>query len=204
MPKSLPFVFDFAQPESYLAYGPTVDLARELAVEIEWLPTTVPKKSPPTPEGNDDDRTARHMRLRARDRERMLERYARVKGLSVGNLYREVDSRLAGASVLWLVDAAPDRVSESVGRIFQGLWHGALDIESRGELRGMLESLGLPVVDFDPADGEDRYDQVQEKLREAGVIGAPGYLIEGEFFLGRAHLPMVRWLLQGRSGAPPI
>ena len=38
----------------------------------------------------------------------------------------------------------------------------------------------------------------------AGVFETPAYLVDGEVFLGRAHLPMVRWILSNRAGPPPI
>ena len=41
-------------------------------------------------------------------------------------------------------------------------------------------------------------------LAEAGVGGVPAYLTCGEVFLGRQHLPMIRWLLEGEKGPVPI
>jgi hypothetical protein len=38
---------------------------------------------------------------------------------------------------------------------------------------------------------------------EAGIFGVPGYELEGEYFFGREHLPMVRWILGGRNGNAP-
>lgn len=41
-------------------------------------------------------------------------------------------------------------------------------------------------------------------LREMGVFDVPAYLVEDDLFLGRQHLPMIRWLLTGRRGPAPI
>jgi hypothetical protein len=41
-------------------------------------------------------------------------------------------------------------------------------------------------------------------LRDRGVSGVPCYLVEDEVFLGRQHLPMIRWILGGRRGPGPI
>ena len=38
---------------------------------------------------------------------------------------------------------------------------------------------------------------------DAGIFGVPGYVLEGEYYFGREHLPMVRWMLTGRKGASP-
>jgi hypothetical protein len=37
-----------------------------------------------------------------------------------------------------------------------------------------------------------------------GAFGVPAYLLHGEVFIGRQHLPMLEWLLTGQPGAPPI
>ncbi len=45
---------------------------------------------------------------------------------------------------------------------------------------------------------------LEEELRDRGMGGAPCYWIDGELFLGRQHLPMIRWILGGREGPGPI
>ncbi len=49
-----------------------------------------------------------------------------------------------------------------------------------------------------------QFNALQESLSLAGVLDTPAYLVDGDIFLGRAHLPMVRWILTGRTGASPI
>ena len=44
---------------------------------------------------------------------------------------------------------------------------------------------------------------MQEAVFAAGIFGVPGYVVAGEYFWGREHLPMVRWLLLGRQGPAP-
>ena len=200
------FVFDFAQPESYLALYPTLDLVRESGAVVEWLPTTVPRLQPPQP-ADPDDRTARHMRFRAEYREMDLRRYASVQGLELGNLYRETDSSLAAASVLWLAETSSQLLQPYVEQLFDEYWSEAIDIESPAALRAVLQEVGADLPEASVALGKesvDRFEQTQRSLRAAGAIGAPGYLVGGEYFLGRAHLPMVRFLLSGKSGPPPI
>jgi len=48
-----------------------------------------------------------------------------------------------------------------------------------------------------------RHDEVQHRIFDAGVFGVPSYVIDGELFFGREHLPMVRWLLGGKRGTAP-
>jgi len=55
----------------------------------------------------------------------------------------------------------------------------------------------------DHASGEGRalHDNIQRKAFDAGIFGVPTYVIDGEVFFGREHLPRIRWMLTGRSGA---
>ena len=52
-------------------------------------------------------------------------------------------------------------------------------------------------------DGREFHDASQLAVFEAGIFGVPGYVLEGEYFFGREHLPMVRWILAGRQGGAP-
>jgi 2-hydroxychromene-2-carboxylate isomerase len=45
---------------------------------------------------------------------------------------------------------------------------------------------------------------VRAELEAAAVWNVPAFLVGGELFIGRKHLPMVEWLATGRTGPPPI
>ncbi len=53
-------------------------------------------------------------------------------------------------------------------------------------------------------DGRVIHGEIQNAALEAGIFDVPSYLIDGEIFLGRQHLPMIRWLLSDRRGQPPV
>ena len=42
------------------------------------------------------------------------------------------------------------------------------------------------------------------ELLEQGLLSAPAFVVDGEIFHGREHLPLVGWMLHGRSGKPPV
>ena len=44
---------------------------------------------------------------------------------------------------------------------------------------------------------------MQRVIFDAGIFGVPTYVVDREVFFGREHLPMVRWLLEGRQGPAP-
>ena len=47
-------------------------------------------------------------------------------------------------------------------------------------------------------------DSLRTVLEAEGVFNAPMYLVEGQTFQGREHLPMIRWLLSGEQEPVPI
>ena len=51
-------------------------------------------------------------------------------------------------------------------------------------------------------EGRREHDDLQAQLHGAGIFGVPTYVIDGEVFFGREHLPAVRWLL-GEVGTGP-
>ena len=44
-------------------------------------------------------------------------------------------------------------------------------------------------------EGPRELRRVAAALREAGVQLTPAYLVGDELFVGRQHLPMIRWIL---------
>jgi 2-hydroxychromene-2-carboxylate isomerase len=53
-------------------------------------------------------------------------------------------------------------------------------------------------------EGRAELAELQRELAAAGLFSVPAYLTGGEVFLGRQHLPMLEWLLTGRTGLAPI
>jgi 2-hydroxychromene-2-carboxylate isomerase len=200
---------DFKQPQSYLAKGPTAKLAAALGVAIDWQPIEArPFREPPS-EIAGDDRGARHRRFRARYFERDLRRYAESQGLVLGDLDRATDSSVAGMGLLWAKrHAAKTRdgkvVQAYVDRVFDDYWNGALALAEPDAIRGVLDRVGVAAAGFDPATLRAEYAALLERWAAAGMVNAPAYLVGDEVFIGRAHLPMIEWIVTGRAGPPPI
>jgi 2-hydroxychromene-2-carboxylate isomerase len=200
---------DFKQPQSYLAKGPTAKLASALGIEIDWQPMEArPLREPPS-ETAGDDRGARHRRFRARYFEHDLRRYAQSQGLVLRDLHRAADSSVAGIGLLWARKQAAETGDSSVvgayvERVFAEYWGGALALEQTDAIRDVLERAGVAAAGFDPAALRAEYGALLERWAAAGMVEAPAYLVGDEVFIGRAHLPMIEWLLTGRTGPPPV
>ena len=188
---------DIKSPESYLALGPTRALARDLGIEVDWLPVvTAPPR--PAPEGN--DRGSRHKQHRATYRARDLARYAKVAGLTLFDPERNPDSTLAGMAMLAAKGHSTSALHAFLDAAFERYWKAELNLEDPEALAALLRGSGVDGFSRDA----DAFESLQASLATAGLYDAPGYLIEEDVFLGRAHLPMIRWILEGRVGPGPI
>lgn len=195
--KALTVGIDIKSPECYLALEPTRALVRASGVDVDWLPV-VTSPSRPAPDG--DDRGSRHKRHRAAYRAMDLARYARVAGLAIRDPERAPDSTLAGMAMLAAKAHSDHALQGFLDRAFERYWNAELDLEDRGALRTILEAVGVTHL----AENAAGFQALQASLREAGLFTAPAYLVENEVFNGRAHLPMIRWILKGRVGPGPI
>ncbi len=196
--RPLAVALDIKDPHSYLAKDPTYALADDLGVDIDWLPFVSRPLRRPASGG--EDRGSRHRRFRADYVERSIARYASVRGVTIRNIYRAPDSSLAGMGMLAARANSEEALRNYLDRVFRQYWEDDLDIEDADTISGLLSAAG--VMDFDP--DVAHFTALQESLALAGVLETPAYLVDGEVFLGRAHLPMIRWILSNREGPPPI
>ena len=203
----LTICIDFKNPHAHLANGPTWALLHELSTDAAWLPIALPPlpHGPAPSAGN--DRGTRHRRRRAEYVEHDLQRYARVRGLALVDPYRNPDVTLASLGLLSLENASADIRERYVTSVFDGYWRGMLDLEDRAALEDKYEAAGGDGAELDrfiDGPGRARLSQVAGELAEAGIFSTPAYVIDGETYYGRAHLPMIRWLLTDRNGPPPL
>ena len=90
--------------------------------------------------------------------------------------------------------------------VYERFWRRELDVEQLEVVEGVLREVGVSVEDFASfatGDGRVEHDAMQAKIFEAGIFGVPGYIVDGEYYFGREHLPTVRWHLRGRHGPQP-
>ena len=198
---------DFKNPKAYLALRPTFALEDELGVVFDWRSVPVSAMSPPQPEQPNEDRGTRHRRIRALYYERDLRRYGSAYGLESVDLYRNPDVALASIALLWVKQRAPATVRTYLNTVFERYWKQRLQLDDAGAIEALLRELGVDASRFQEfARGEGRasYEATVAGLRGVGIFDVPAYVIEGEIYFGRQHLPMVRWLLTGKRGEPPI
>ena len=195
---------DFKSPQAFLALEPTRALETRLGVAFDWLPLLVPALSPPAPVRADDDRGTRHRRVRAAYFERDLARYAHARGLELGDVHRSPDTALASLGLLWMRSHAPSLTGDYMSRMFELVWRHGADPANAAVVEETLSALGGDSRRFrdDVAKhGAEPLAQLQRELAAAGVYSVPTYVVDGEPFLGRQHLPMIEWLMASRRDA---
>jgi 2-hydroxychromene-2-carboxylate isomerase len=184
---------DFNCPASYLAVAPTRALEARLDTSFEWLPFAPVAKSRPRVVLSSDDRGARHSRMRAEYVANDLRRYAASRGLDLGEGSRSGDTTAASLGLLWLGSNAPAFAGEYVMRVFDRIWR-----EGNDAGQAFVESCpGFDAQAFRryvAAEGPAQLEATRVQLAAEHVWNVPAYLVGGELFIGRQHLPMVERL----------
>ncbi len=204
---ALTILLDLRHPHSYLALGPAMDFGRKMQIEINWLPLQVPTLNPPSEPSPRDDRGVLHRRSRARAIAREIEIYSEDQGLEMSGYYRDVDARAVHRGWLWMRQHAPVHLGSFLTEVFRRYWCHELDATRVEEVARIVAETGGDqggFLEWSRGEGAAVVAALSAELGERGLTGVPGYLARGEFFLGRQHLPMIRWLLEGRPGSGPI
>ena len=203
---------DFKSPYAYLAKDPTWQLEADFGIAIDWRPLTlnIPSflgsaKVNDAGKVVEENRTPRQwqgVRYAYLD----AKRYARLKDILIYGPKKIWDSSLASIGMLWARQADRVVLRSYMDMVYERFWCRELDIEDPEVVAGVVAEAGGDAPGFRDylADaGRREHDELQSALHPAGLFGVPSYVIDGEVFFGREHLPAVRWMLGGRQGAPP-
>lgn len=93
-----------------------------------------------------------------------------------------------------LADGA-DAAMRLTGRILRGVWVDQKNIADARDLAAMLEAEGLPGGRLEESMSQavhERYEADTQRAIDAGVFGAPSYVIDGELFWGQDRLDFVQ------------
>jgi 2-hydroxychromene-2-carboxylate isomerase len=200
---------DIRHPQAWLAWDPTRRLMRELGLAVTWLPFEAPPPERPAEPAADAPRGIRHRYYRSRQLEREFRCYAAAQGLDAAGLYRPGTARAAHAGLLWASRHDAGAVEPYLDAVLRGWWSRHLDGDDPGAVADILESCGVQASGFPEWAAHEAHatlDTIRRELAEAGVLQVPAYVLGGEAFHGRQHLPVLRRLLvrqQGLAAPPP-
>lgn len=203
----LSVLLDVRHPLAYLALGPARTFGAEHGLTLNWLPLQVPTLRPPSPPGPDDDRSVRHRRARAEAIAREVATYADVEGLVLRETYRDAPAPAVERAWLWVRERAPERLEDFLEAVFRAYWAVELDPGDADAVARIVDRKAGVAEGFREwavGQGATTAAALAEELAGRGLRNVPAYVVEGEVFYGRQHLPMIRWLLGGRRGPGPI
>ncbi len=203
---------DIKSPYAFIARDPTLALARQLGISIDWRPLTldIPSYlgSARTGAGGkvvESKRSASQwdaVRYAYQD----ARRYAARAGYTLRGTTKIWDTSLAHIGFLWAKQQGDATLQGYLDQVYPPFWRRELDVEAPEVIEQALTAAGADVTGFLPwlaGEGRELHDGMQAAIFGAGIFGVPGYVVDGELHFGREHLPRVRWMLMGRDGAPP-
>lgn len=183
------FIDPYSAP-SYLALRPTTALCRELNVDVTWHPFRAPPERRPSP-ADDGDVRSRHQRVRQAYRDHDYARYAAWQGLPFHRPAPPADRDLVDLAIL-LAGTTTD-AADFLIRLADRLWDGTTFTADAASLSTLL---GRPdFATLSAQTGADELAAWRARVEPLGIFDAPAYLIDGELFIGRQHLPAIRQLL---------
>lgn len=203
---------DFKSPYAYLAWEPTRAMARELGVAVDWRPFVL---DIPSYLGSASLDRSGKVATQSRSRSQWsgvkyayfdCRRYANLRGLTVRGTEKIWDTNLAAVGMLWAKNQGDAVLERYIDAVYEPFWRRALDVEDVAVIRRVLIDAGADVEGFEDyarGPGTVENDALQEAAFDAGIFGVPTYVVDGQVFFGREHLPRIRWHLNGRIGPPP-
>ena len=183
---------DFSSADSYLAFNATQAVVNDLAVEFHVLPYRVELSRIEQVEDHDSV-AVRHQQVRNRYREMNAARYAAVQNLPPLRKDPYEDTTLALEGLLVANQAGFDVGIRFAELIFRRYWHESLAIDEHDKIYSCLHECGI--ADSDSKLNDANLQSVRDELEEKGVMSVPMYVVNGELFQGREHLPWIKEML---------
>jgi len=203
-PRIISVYIDFKSPYAYLAKDPAYELARDLGVRLDWLPYVLDIPSflgsaRLDCEGRvvEENRNA-HQWRRVKYSYMDCRRQARKRGLIIRGPQKIWDSTLAAAGLIYAKRQGDKVLRHYNDIVFERFWKRELDIEDAAVIAAVLAEAGADAAGFAAyavGEGPREVDRVSRAAEDAGIFGVPSFVVDGEQFWGREHLPDIREML---------
>jgi 2-hydroxychromene-2-carboxylate isomerase len=203
-PRILTAYIDYKSPYAYLAKDLAYELEREFPVRVVWLPYVLDIPSFLGSARVDDsgrvieeERNA-HQWRRVRYSYMDCRRQARKRGLVIRGPQKIWDSTLAACGMLYAKRRGDTVLRRYHDIIFERFWKRELDIEDRDAIGAVLAESGADTAGFSAystGEGREELDRICRAAEAIGVFGVPSFVVDGELFWGREHLPDIRTML---------
>ena len=181
----LTIYIDFKSPAAYLAIKPTLALATRLSLPLDWRPFQAVERDVPKL-GKEETVGESHRRVRAASQRALAVKYASHQGIDLNYPVRPGVTDLALAV---LVEFEGDPLP-FVQAAFAAYWEDHADLNDLEAVRQIIARSGIAyTVDLNTA--RKSLDLAIQQAEDAGIVGAPAYVINDQIFVGREHLPWI-------------
>ena len=203
-PRTVTAYIDYKSPYAYLAKDLAYELERDFGVHLDWLPYVLDIPSFLGSARLDDsgsvieEQRNPHQWRRVRYSYIDCRRQARKRGLVIRGPQKIWDSTLAAIGMLYAKRQGSEVLRRYHDITFERFWKRELDIEDPGVIRAVLEEAGADTAGFAAyvaGEGREELEQICRAAEANGVFGVPSFVVDGELFWGREHLPDIRAIL---------
>lgn len=198
MARNVDYFLATMSPWTYLGHERFVRIAREAGAQVRLRPMDLGKVFPVS----GGLPLARRAPQRQAYRLVELKRFSEHLGLPM-NLQPKFFPVSGDASCRLLVAVDRHDGTEAAlrlaGAVLAGVWAQERDIADAGTLAQMLADCGLPARRLDDAQAPEvqkLYEGHTQAAIDAGVFGAPSFVVDGELFWGQDRLDFVQRRLQ--------
>jgi 2-hydroxychromene-2-carboxylate isomerase len=212
---SLTVYLDMKSPHAYIAVRPTLEVARDYRIKVDFRPYTLSYKDLGLTTKVESDNRRIPASAAADRKARMYyaagRQYATLQRIPFRSPHRLLDSDLAHRAFLFAKHQALE-VPFMMGICLRGWGSGWRDVEleSLEQLRNALKGLGADLDGFEEfvgpgGPGERELVQSMESADASGFVGAPHYVFHDEVtgrqvgLFGREHLALIRTKFSARG-----
>lgn len=212
MKNALTVYIDFKSPYAYLAVEPTRLLAKESGIAINWLPFVL---DIPSYLGSASLDKSGKVAKASRSKDQWsgvkyayydCRRYANLRGMTIRGTVKIWDTNLAAIGMLWATDQGDKILQRYIDGVYVPFWKREMDVENIAVIEKVLVDSGADVAGFKAfaaGEGAENNQLLQQDAFDHGIFGVPTYVLGGEKYFGREHLPRIRWQLEGARGPAP-
>ena len=196
--KTIDFYYDLTSPYSWVAAEQIEEIAQAGGRTVNYKPTllgfvfkstgnTAPMMNPAKGKYSAND----------------FLRTARFHGLQIQWPSRfPINATVASRALLKLKATQPEKVGEFTRALYKAYFAQGQDITTEEGVAAVASSIGLSGPDMAAANSDETYKEamrqaVQESI-DAGMFGAPYFVVDGEAFWGQDRIEQLRrWVVQG-------
>jgi len=200
---------DYKSPYAFIAKDLIYEMAKATGATLDWLPYTLDIPSYRGAAEVDDagkviwENRTPHQWRQVRYAYMDCRREANKRGLVLRGTQKIWDSSIAAIGLLWAKRQGDAVLRGYTDRTFERFWRRELNIEDPAVVQGVLAEAGADVAGFTAflvGAGRAEHDAIRAAAEDFGIFGVPSFVIDGELFWGKEHLPAIRERLLQTSG----